>query len=97
MIRHYVLFKFKAGVSWDDARAQAAEQMAAKVGGEVLELHEWTVGRNISTRPVAYDFIVVGLLDDMDAVERYLVHPFHQEAIRAWREISDWAIADVEE
>ncbi|MFG2785933.1 Dabb family protein [Streptomyces prunicolor] len=97
MIRHYVLFKFKSGVSWDDARAQQAEQTAAKVGGEVPELHEWKIGRNISTRPVAYDFIAVGLLDDMDAVERYLVHPFHQEAIRAWREISDWVIADVEE
>lgn len=97
MIRHYVLFKFRSGVSWDDARAQQAEQTAAKVGGEVPELREWKTGRNISTRPVAYDFIVVGLLDDMDAVERYLVHPFHQEAIRAWREISDWVIADVEE
>jgi hypothetical protein len=97
VIRHYVLFKFRSGVSWDDARAQQAEQTAAKVGGEVPELREWKTGRNISTRPVAYDFIVVGLLDDMDAVERYLVHPFHQEAIRAWREISDWVIADVEE
>lgn len=97
MIRHYVLFKFKPGISWDDARAVQAEQMAAKVGGEVPELREWTVGRNISTRPIAYDFIVVGLLDDEEAVERYLVHPFHQESTNAWREISDWVLADVVE
>ncbi|MGX2993506.1 Dabb family protein [Streptomyces sp. JNUCC 64] len=97
MIRHYVLFKLKPGVSWDDPRARHAERVAAEVGGEVPELRAWTVGRNISTRPVAHDFVAVGLLDDMEAVERYLVHPFHQEAIRAWREISDWVIADVEE
>ena len=97
MIRHYVLFKFKPDVSWEDPRAQRAEQTAAQVGGEVPELREWTVGRNTSTRPIAYDFVVVGLLDDMEAVERYLAHPFHQKAISDWREISDWVIADVQE
>ncbi|MFD3558639.1 Dabb family protein [Streptomyces sp. NPDC058686] len=97
MIRHIVLFKFKDGISWDDPRAEEAERVAAKVGDEVPELHEWTAGRNISTRPIAHDFAVIGLLDDEEALERYLVHPFHQEAIRLWREISDWVIADLEE
>jgi hypothetical protein len=97
MIRHIVLFKFKPGISWDDPRAQEAERVAAKVGSEVPDLHEWSVGRNISTRPIAYDFAAIGLLGDEEALERYLVHPFHQEAIRLWREISDWVIADLEE
>ncbi|EYT80211.1 MULTISPECIES: Dabb family protein [unclassified Streptomyces] len=97
MIRHIVLFKFKPGISWDDPRAQAAEGIAAKVGGEVPDLQEWSTGRNISTRPIAYDFAVIGLLEDEAALDRYLVHPFHQEAIRQWREISEWVIADLEE
>lgn len=97
MIRHIVLFKFKPGISWDDPRAQEAERIAAKVGGEVPELHEWKYGRNISGRPIAYDFAVIGVMDDEEALERYLVHPFHQEAIRLWREISEWVIADLEE
>ncbi|GAA1938173.1 Dabb family protein [Kitasatospora viridis] len=97
MIRHIVLFKFKDGISWEDPRAQEAERIAVKVGGEVPELREWRVGRNISTRPVAYDFAAVGLMDDEDALERYLVDEFHQKAIRLWREISDWVIADVVE
>ncbi|MFF2331286.1 MULTISPECIES: Dabb family protein [unclassified Streptomyces] len=96
MIRHVVLFKFKPGIGWDDPRALAAEGTAAKVGAEVPELHEWRYGRNVSPRKVAYDFLVEGLLDDMAAVDRYLVHPFHQDAIRQWQEISDWVIADVE-
>ncbi|MFK0113279.1 Dabb family protein [Streptomyces sp. NPDC091217] len=97
MIRHIVLFKFKTGISWDDPRAQEAERFAVKVGSEVPELHEWIPGRNISTRPVAHDYAVIGLVSDEEALERYMVHPFHQEAIRLWREISDWAIADLEE
>ncbi|WP_327708381.1 Dabb family protein [Streptomyces sp. NBC_00464] len=96
MIRHIVLFKFKPGVDWTDPRALAAERTAAQVGSEVPEVKEWRVGRNVSPREVAYDFLVDGLLEDMDKVESYLVHPFHQDAIRQWREISDWVIADVE-
>jgi hypothetical protein len=97
VIRHIVLFKFKPGISWDDPRAQEAEQIAAKVGSEVPELHTWQSGRNISDRPIAHDFAVIGLVDDEEALERYLVNPFHQEAIKLWREISDWVIADLEE
>ncbi|MFI6475254.1 Dabb family protein [Streptomyces sp. NPDC050516] len=96
MIRHVVLFKFKPGINWDDPRAAAAERTAAKVGSEVPGLRDWRYGRNISPRDVAYDFLVEGLMDDMATVEKYLIHPFHQEAIRQWREISEWVIADVE-
>ncbi|KAB2345169.1 Dabb family protein [Actinomadura rudentiformis] len=96
MIRHVVLFKFKPGIDWNDPRALAAERTAAKVGTEVPQLRDWRYGRNLSTRDIAYDFLVDGLLNDMEDVEKYLVHPFHQDAIRQWREISDWVIVDVE-
>ncbi|MEU1277824.1 Dabb family protein [Streptomyces sp. NPDC005805] len=96
MIRHVVLFKFKPGIGWDDPRALAAERTAAEVGAEVPEVRDWSVGRNVSTREISYDFLVEGLLDDMQGVQDYLVHPFHQEAIRQWREISDWVMVDVE-
>ncbi|MFE9118736.1 Dabb family protein [Streptomyces sp. NPDC007172] len=95
MIRHVVLFKFKPGFDWNDPRVLEAERTAARVGDEVPELKEWRCGRNLSPRPIAYDFLVDGLLDDMDAVKRYLAHPFHQDAITQWREISDWVMVDV--
>ncbi|MET8676624.1 Dabb family protein [Streptomyces sp. NPDC004647] len=97
MIRHVVLFKLKPGITWDDPRVLEAERVAEKVGSEVPELHEWRVGRNISTRPIAYDFLAMGLVEDEAALERYLVNEFHQSAIKLWREVSDWVIADVDE
>ncbi|GAA3763278.1 Dabb family protein [Streptomyces tremellae] len=97
MIRHIVLFKFKDGITWETPAAQEAERVCRQVGAEVPELREWTVGRNVSSRPIAYDLAVIGLVDDEDALERYLVDPFHQKAIAIWREISDWVIADIEE
>lgn len=95
MIRHIVLFKFKPGVSWADDAVLAAENVARRVGDEVPDLRYWYAGRNFSDRPVAYDFVVIGLLADEDALRRYMEHPFHQGAIAQWRAISDWVIADV--
>lgn len=95
MIRHIVLFRFKNGVSWQDEVARQAELVAQDVGRRVPDLLGWYAGRNISDRPVAYDFVVVGLVADEDALQRYMEHPFHQQAIARWREISDWVIADI--
>lgn len=97
MIRHIVLFKFKPGRTWRDSDVQEAERIAQEVGRRVPELKHWYVGRNVSNRPAAHDFVAVGLLPDADALQRYLGHPFHQEAIARWRLISDWVIADVVE
>jgi hypothetical protein len=97
MIRHVVLFKFKPGISWSDAKAKEAERVAKKVGDEVPDLRSWQASRNISDRPIAYDFVAIGLVDNPEGLERYMTHPYHLEAIRLWREISDWVMADIEE
>jgi Stress responsive A/B Barrel Domain len=97
MIRHIVLFKLKLGRSWRDAEVQEAERIAQEVGCRVPDLKHWYVGRNVSKRPVAHDFVAMGLLSDDEALRRYLEHPFHLEAIARWRAISDWVIADVVE
>jgi hypothetical protein len=33
----------------------------------------------------------------MQAVDRYMVHPFHQQATRQWKEINEWVVVDIEE
>lgn len=95
MIRHIVLFKLKAGYSWEQPEVRAAEELQARMGEQIGELRDWKYGRNISTRPLAYDYAVHGLLDDHDALARYLTHPFHQQAAAAWTRISDRVVADV--
>lgn len=97
MIRHIVLFKLKSGYAWGDERVSRAEELAQAVGEKVEDLLEWRVGRNVSDRDVAYDYVAMGLVRDPDALQRYLIHPFHQESVTHWREISDWIVADLEE
>lgn len=95
MIRHIALFKLHPMVSWEESRTQAAVEYAHRVGQEVPELTSWHAGRNISDRAVAYDFAVIGTVRDQHDLERYLAHPFHQEAAARWREISNWVIVDL--
>jgi hypothetical protein len=97
MIRHIVLFKFKPGITWNEPAALAAEQSSHQVGERVPDLLHWQVGRNISSRAIAHDFVVMGLVQDQESLQRYLVHPFHQESAARWREISSWVVADIEE
>jgi Stress responsive A/B Barrel Domain len=97
VIRHIVLFKLRPGISFEDPAVLAAEQTAHRVGDEVPALKEWQAGRNITGREEAYDFAVVGLVADERALADYMQHPFHQEAIRQWRAISTWVIADLVE
>jgi hypothetical protein len=97
VIRHIALFKLKPGYSWDDEEVRDAERMAAEVGDRVEDLLEWRTGRNVTDRPIAYDFAVIGLVHDRDALRRYLDHPFHRRSVERWRVISDWVVADLDE
>ena len=97
MIRHIVLFKLHPTVTWEESRTKLAVEYANRVGDEVPELMSWYAGRNISDRPVAYDFVVMGMVRDQHDLDRYLANPFHQKAVERWREISDWVIADLVE
>jgi hypothetical protein len=97
VIRHIVLFRFKPGYDWDHPEVLAAERTSVQVGDEVPGLLHWQAGRNVSDRPVAYDYAVIGLVRDEAALKRYLDHPFHQDSAGRWRQISTWVICDLVE
>ncbi|MFJ6938952.1 Dabb family protein [Streptomyces sp. NPDC101132] len=97
MIRHIALFKFRPGYDWAHPEVAEAEELAVRVGEEVPELLHWQAGRNITDRPVAYDYAIVGLVRDEEALRAYLDHPFHQRSVERWREISTWVVADLAE
>ncbi|MFE3027168.1 Dabb family protein, partial [Nocardia tengchongensis] len=62
----------------------------------IPEIKAWTVGRNVADRTAAYDFALVGLFDDREAVQRYMSHPDHQRGVRAWSELSTWVVVDLD-
>jgi len=94
LIRHVVMFKFRTGVTWSDPRAVAAERATASHPQHIEEILGWEFGRNLSSRPVAYDFVLIGTFADHAAVDRYLTHPDHLRGVRLWEAIATWVIAD---
>jgi len=96
VLRHIVLFKFKDGISWRDAEARAAEELTHSHPAHIPEIVGWQAGRNVAERQDSYDFAVIGDFADRDALERYMIHPHHQEGVSAWRRISTWVVADLE-
>ena len=80
-IRHIVLWKLAADDA--DTRALHAEQIAEKLLGlrEVIsEIEHIEVGRNVAYPQNNWDVALVSEFADTDALERYQVHPAHQEA-----------------
>jgi hypothetical protein len=97
VIRHIVLFKFNPGVNWEHPDALAAERSSQQVGERVPQLLQWRTGRNISERDISYDFAVIGLVENEEALQEYLDHPFHRQSSKLWSAISSWVIADLAE
>lgn len=97
MIRHFVMFKLKKDFTRDSPEVGAAESMAERAGERIDAVRDWYFGRNISDRAIAYDFVIVALLDDDPGLASYLADPFHELMSRHWALVSDWVIADVRE
>lgn len=79
-IRHIVLWKLSADDA--DTRALHAEQIAERLLGlrEVIdEIGHLEVGRNVAYPQTNWDVALVSEFADVDALERYQVHPAHQE------------------
>lgn len=80
-IRHIVLWKLAADDA--DTRALHAEQIAERLlalKGVVTEIDHIEVGRNVANPQSNWDVALVSEFADVEALERYQVHPAHQEA-----------------
>jgi hypothetical protein len=79
MLIHVVLFKFKP----DTTAAQAA-QLEARLKGLpalIAEIREFRVGTDVVRSERSYDLALVSGFDDLAAMQRYQVHPAHQEVV----------------
>ena len=76
MLKHLVFFKFK-----DEASEEDINKMANGLGqlpDTIEEIREFVFGRDIIQSERSYDFALVSMFDDLDAMQRYQVHPDHQ-------------------
>ena len=79
MLTHVVLFKFKP-----ETTAEQATRLEAGLKGlpaVISEIREFRVGRDVVRSERSYDLGLVSAFADLDALQRYQVHPAHQEVV----------------
>lgn len=91
MLKHVVFFKFKP-----DTDQTAIDQLATSLGGLpaiIEEIREFVFGDDIIHSERSYDFALVSMFDDLEAMQRYQVHPEHQKVIAHVKSICSSVIA----
>ena len=80
MINHVVVMKFKPDVS-DDA-IDDLEKSLDDLPNKILEIHAYEFGRDRGHSEQSYDFALVSLFANLEAVKRYQEHPAHLKVLQ---------------
>jgi len=79
MLKHLVFFKFKPEAS-EEAIADLVASLRG-LPGQIPEIREFLVGRDVVRSERSYDLALVSGFDDLAAMNRYQVHPDHQAVV----------------
>ena len=91
MITHIVLFKFKT-----EATETEIQQLAEGLGGLpqlIEEIREFRFGADVIHSERSYDLGLVSSFEDLDALQRYQVHPEHQKVVAHVKTIASNVVA----
>jgi len=80
MINHVVLMKFKPDVN-DDA-IDDLEKSLDNLPNKIVEIQAYEFGRDRVHSEKSYDFALVSLFANLEAVKRYQEHPAHLKALQ---------------
>ncbi len=75
MINHIVLMKFKPGVNGSDI--SDLEKHMDDLPNNIAEIHSYEFGRDVVRSERSYDFGLIALFANTEALSRYQVHPDH--------------------
>jgi len=90
MINHVVLAKFKPGVN--DADIEELERMLDDLPNKIIEIHTYEFGRDLIHAAKSYDFAIVALFANLEALDRYQSHPRHLPVGKKIHEICERVI-----
>jgi len=91
MLTHVVLFKFKP----ETTPEQAARLETGLKGLPALisDIREFRVGRDVVGSERSYDLGLVSAFADLGALQRYQVHPAHQEVVTLVKALCSGVVA----
>lgn len=91
MITHVVLFKFKP-----ETTETEIQKLAEGLGGlpqSIEEIREFRFGTDVIHSERSYDLALVSSFDNLEALQRYQVHPEHQKVVALVKAITSAVVA----
>jgi hypothetical protein len=79
MIAHVVCFRFKPGTT--TGQVDGVRDALLGMRGRIAEIRDIHFGPNLAPGATEYSHALVVTLDDMEAVNRYAVHPVHVQVV----------------
>ena len=86
MITHVVMFKLKEPSAENLTRCKA---LLDGLPSDIGEIKTYDVGIDVLRSERSWDLVLVSSFDDLDALERYRVHPRHEAVARHLVEASE--------
>lgn len=87
MIRHIVIFRFKAEATQSDR--EAFLEMLRALPAKISEIVEFEAGFDVVRSPRAFDLALVATYADLAALDRYAKHEHHLPVIERSKEICE--------
>lgn len=91
MLTHIVLFKFKPKTS--EPEIERVTENLRELPGKIAEIKEFRLGPDIIRSQRSYDMGLIAGFTDIDALQRYQVHPDHQKVVATLQTITDSIVA----
>lgn len=86
MINHVVLIKFKPGVK--DTDIDDLEKNLDNLPNKIIEIQTYEFGRDLLHSDRSYDFALIALFANLDAIKRYQEHPAHLKILQKISKLS---------
>jgi quinol monooxygenase YgiN len=87
VIRHIVIFRFKAEATQSDR--EAFLEMLRALPAKISEIVEFEAGFDVVRSPRAFDLALVATYADLAALDRYAKHEHHLPVIERSKEICE--------
>lgn len=87
MINHVVVLKFKSGITESDI--EELEKMLDDLPNKITEIHLYEFGRDIIRSQRSFDFALVSLFANIEALERYQQHRQHLPVLKKIKQMCE--------
>lgn len=87
MIHHIVMLKFKPGV--EEEKIDELASLLEELPNKIIEIHLYEFGRDVLKTDRSYDFGLVALFANLEALGRYQKHPEHLKVLEKIGAICD--------